>query len=74
LNNIQILTNTIIKNLKKIDYEIIFVDDNSTDKSDKILKLLSKKYNFFKPIFRKKKEILPNRVLMVLKKVDIIKY
>ena len=53
-NNIQLLTNKIIKNLKKIKYEIIFVDDNSTDHSVKILKLLTKKYNFFKPIFRYK--------------------
>ena len=55
-NNIEILTNKIIKNLKKLDYEIIFVDDNSNDNSEIILKKLKNKYNFFKPIFRKKKK------------------
>ena len=54
VNNIEILTNKIIENLKEIDYEIIFVDDNSRDNSSKILELLSKKYFFFNPIFRKK--------------------
>ena len=39
-NNIQFLTDKIIKNLKTIEYEIIFVDDNSIDSSYKILKLL----------------------------------
>ena len=53
-NNIKFLTNKIIENLKDIKYEIIFVDDSSTDSSYKILKLLQKKYHFFNPIFRKK--------------------
>ena len=57
-NNIQILTNKIIHNLKKINFEIIFVDDDSIDKSKKILNFLKKKYKFFKPIFRKKKRDL----------------
>ena len=63
-NNIQILTNKIIHNLKKINFELIFVDDNSIDKSRKILNFLKKKYKFFKPIFRKKKkEILHSHAL-----------
>ena len=35
-NNIQILTNKIIFYLKRINFEVIFVDDNSIDKSKKI--------------------------------------
>ena len=57
-NNIQFLTDKIIKNLKSIKYEVIFVDDNSVDSSYKILRLLQKKYYFFNPIFRKKKRDL----------------
>ena len=57
-NNIQILTDRIIKNLKNIEFEVIFVDDNSNDNSYKILKSLQKKYYFFNPIFRKKKRDL----------------
>ena len=53
-NNIHILTNKITHNLKKLNYEIIFVDDNSSDISIKILNKLKKKYKFFKPIYRKK--------------------
>ncbi|MDC0417570.1 glycosyltransferase [Candidatus Pelagibacter sp.] len=52
--NIKPLTLKIIKVLKKTKFEIIFVDDNSTDQSKKILLSLSKKYKFFKPILRKK--------------------
>ena len=36
-NNILILTKKIIFNLKKIKYEIIYVDDNSLDHSKKVL-------------------------------------
>ena len=54
--NILPLTNQIISNLKKIKYEIIFVDDSSIDKSKQKLKQLKKKYKFFSPIFRKKKK------------------
>ena len=57
-NNIQVLSNKIIHNVKKINYEIIFVDDNSADKSQKILNNLKKNYKFFNPIFRKKKRDL----------------
>ena len=73
-NNIDILTNKIIQNLKKINFELIFVDDNSIDKSKKILNFLKKKYKFFKPIFRKKKEISLNHVLKELKKVNLIRF
>ena len=57
-NNIKFLTNKIVKHLKDIKYEVIFVDDSSTDGSYKILKFLQKKYHFFNPIFRKKKRDL----------------
>ena len=53
--NIIALTLKIIKVLKKTKFEIIFIDDNSTDQSKKILLSLSKKYKFFNPILRKKK-------------------
>ena len=52
--NIEPLTKKIIKNLKNIKFEIIFVDDNSIDRSRSILLALSKKYKFFNPILRKK--------------------
>ena len=57
-HNIQKLTYKIKKQLHSIDYEIIFVDDNSTDESKIILKKLKKKFKFFKPIFRFKKRDL----------------
>jgi len=56
--NIVPLTKKIIQNLKKIKYEIIFVDDSSSDNSKFKLKVLKKKYKFFRPIFRKKKKDL----------------
>ena len=51
-NNILILTKKIIFNLKKIKYEIIYVDDNSLDYSKKVLSELKRRYKFFKPILR----------------------
>ena len=42
--NIQLLTEKIFKNLKKIKFEIIFVDDNSNDQSKLVLLKLSNKY------------------------------
>ena len=52
--NIKPLTKKIIKSLKKIKFEIIFVDDQSDDRSRIILISLSKQLKFFKPILRKK--------------------
>ena len=52
--NIIKLTNAIIKNLKKKQFEIIYVDDNSDDDSKKVLNKLLRKFYFFKPILRKK--------------------
>ena len=52
--NLINLTNKIYKNTKGLKLEIIFVDDNSQDGSDKILKLLKKKYRNFKYFIRKK--------------------
>ena len=42
-NNIEKLTYRIIKYLKKYNYEIVFVDDNSEDNSKVILEKLKKK-------------------------------
>ena len=70
-NNIHILTNKIIQNLKKINFELIFVDDNSIDKSKKILNFLKKKYKFFKAIFRKKKRDLTQSCFEGIKKSKI---
>ena len=67
-NNIHILTTKIIQNLKKINFELIFVDDNSIDKSKKILNFLKKKYKFFKPIFRKKERDLTQSCFEGIKK------
>ena len=54
--NIVELTNKIKKNLNFKNYEIIFVDDNSEDGTQEILKNLKKKYKNFNFIIRKKKE------------------
>ena len=54
--NIIKLINEIKRKLTFVKYEVIFVDDSSTDGSYKILKFLQKKYHFFNPIFRKKKK------------------
>ena len=56
--NIIPLTKKIIQNLKKINYEIIFVDDGSIDNSQLKLKALKKKYKFFRPLLRNKKKDL----------------
>ena len=55
-HNIQKLTYKIKKQLHSIDYEIIFVDDNSTDESKIILKKLKKKFK--RTLLLKEKNIL----------------
>ena len=45
-NNLYILTKKLISNLKNFDFEIIIVDDNSTDGSIGILKKLKKNILF----------------------------
>ena len=66
--NIKPLALRIIKVLKKTKFEIIFVDDNSTDQSKKVLLALSKKYKFFKPILRKKNRDLTQSCFDGIKK------
>ena len=66
--NVYPLTKKIIHNIKKIKYEIIFVDDNSFDNTKKKLKELKKKYSFFKPIFRNKKRDLTQSCFDGIKK------
>ena len=66
--NIIPLTNKIIKILKKYKFEIIFVDDSSTDNSKKILNKLKLKYSFFKPIFRSSKRDLSKSCFDGIKK------
>ena len=66
--NIYPLTKKIIHNIKRIKYEIIFVDDNSFDNTKKKLRELKKKYRFFKPIFRNKKRDLTQSCFDGIKK------
>ena len=66
--NILKLTNKIKKNLIKFNFEIIYVDDSSTDNSVQVLKNLEKKYNFFKPIFRNKKRDLTKSCFIGIEK------
>ena len=54
--NINLLIHLIKKNLKLIKYEIIFVDDNSSDNSKKIILEFKKKNKFIKYFNRKKKK------------------
>ena len=54
-NNILTLSSKLFSNLKNYKYEVIFVDDSSSDGSEKILLKLNKKYKNFKVIFRKRK-------------------
>jgi dolichol-phosphate mannosyltransferase len=67
--NIPILVDRIKNSLNKFNYEIIFVDDNSKDGSDKILYLLSKKNSNLKYLIRKgKKKDLSQSCLEGIKK------
>ena len=54
--SIRKLTDLITKNLNKIEFEIIFVDDNSSDSTLKVLKSLKNKH--VKYILRRKKKDL----------------
>jgi len=54
--NISILVQKIKSSLKRLNYEIIFVDDNSLDGSKKILKYLSKKNLNIRYLIRKNKK------------------
>ena len=54
--NINKLTLKIKKYCKNYDYEVIFVDDNSLDASQKILQSLSKKFKNIKFYIRKEKQ------------------
>ena len=56
-NNLYLLTKKLISNLKNFEYEIIFVDDNSTDGSIEILKKL-KKNIFFSNLFLEIKHLI----------------
>ena len=52
--NIINLLNNIILKVKKLNFEVIVVDDNSTDGSQKVIKNFIKKKKFIKLISRKK--------------------
>ena len=67
-HNIQKLTYKIKKQLNSINFELIFVDDNSTDGSKTILRKLKKNFKFFKPIFRFKKRDLTQSCFDGIKK------
>jgi dolichol-phosphate mannosyltransferase len=54
--NIEILTNKIFKVLKNYVFEIIFVDDNSFDFSEKILNKLKKRISNFDFIIRRNEQ------------------
>ena len=53
--NIKKLTEDIIKNINIINYEILFIDDNSKDGTEEILKELNEKNKNIKYIIRKEK-------------------
>jgi dolichol-phosphate mannosyltransferase len=72
-NNINILCSKILlnKNLEKIIYKIIFIDDNSNDGSINELNKMSDKYKKVNFIIRKdKKNDLTQSILLGLKKVN----
>ena len=71
--NIQKLANILKKELNnKFQYEIIFVDDNSRDGSDIILKELSKKYKNINFIIRFNKQ--PDLTKSCLTGIEKAKY
>lgn len=62
--NLLNLVSQIKNNFKNILYEVIFVDDNSTDNSKKIITSIIKKNKHFKCVFLKKKEICQNQMII----------
>ena len=54
--NIERLVNDISKNLELDNYEILFIDDNSCDGSEEILKKINQKNNKIKYFIRKKEK------------------
>ena len=49
-DNILKLSESIAKNLSKINYEVLFINDGSTDNSEKNILIITKKYSNFKLI------------------------
>ena len=67
-NNIEKLSLKIKKYLKGSIYEVIFVDDSSNDGSEKLLKIIKKKYKNFNYIIRKKERDLSQSCFDGIKK------
>ena len=67
-NNIEKLSLKIKKYLKGSIYEVIFVDDSSNDGSEKLLKIIKKKYKNFNYIIRKKERDLSQSCFEGIKK------
>ena len=67
--NLEHLINKIKKNLKKLIYEIIIVDDNSNDGSKYILKNIKSKNNKFNYFIRKniKKDLCKSVIIGITK-------
>lgn len=66
--NIEGLAKKISKTLKKIIFEIIFIDDNSNDNTLEILKKITKKKKFIKYFIRKKNPDLSQSCILGFKK------
>ncbi len=70
--NIYILVKKIKKFLNKLNYEIIFVDDDSQDGSYQIFKDIKKKKKNFLSILEKiKQRICQNRLCLALKNQNL---